>query len=137
MTSGNRTDSVPARSGAKSRQPAQSKRRGVLVICLSAMAGVGLLAGLASSIQWHAVPAPVQEATSANVVMPQTGTVVVQSDTMRCEVAKFDNQTGQAVEGFKPSCSNAVVLDSHGVPVPAGTMRRLDSISKSFSGNKN
>lgn len=135
--SSNRTDSVPARSGTKSRQPARHKRRNVVVACLSVLAGFGLLAGVASSVQWHVAPSSDREAKSASVAMPQTGTVVVQSDTMRCEVAKFDNQTGQSVEGFKPSCSNAVVLDSHGIPVPTGTIRRLDSISKSFSGSKN
>jgi hypothetical protein len=137
MTSSNRTDTAPVRSGTKFRQQAQRKRRNVLVACLSTLTGIGLLAAVASSVQWHAAPESDREAKSANVAMPQTGTVVVQSDTQRCEVAKFDNQTGQAVDGFKPSCSNAVVLDSHGIPVPTGTIRRLDSISKSFSGSKN
>ena len=46
---------------------------------------------------------------------------------------KFDNDNGRTIEQFKP-CDNAGILDANGVPVPVGTIRRLDAISKSFSG---
>ena len=45
---------------------------------------------------------------------------------------KFDNDSGRAIEQFKP-CDNAGILDANGAPVPAGTVRRLDAIGKSFS----
>jgi hypothetical protein len=45
----------------------------------------------------------------------------------------FDNQTGRIRPAREP-CDEAV-LDRGGVPVPSGTIHRLDAISKSFSGN--
>jgi hypothetical protein len=50
----------------------------------------------------------------------------------RCPQRRFDNQTGSMVDDNRP-CDNVTVLDSNGVPVPLGTVHRLDGISKSFS----
>ncbi len=47
---------------------------------------------------------------------------------------KFDNDSGRPIGQFKP-CDTADILDANGVPMPTGTIRRLDAISKSFSRN--
>jgi hypothetical protein len=61
------------------------------------------------------------------------GSVVMETNNQQCELLKFDNYTGRTVEDSK-HCQNAVVLDAKGLPVPLGTVHRLDSISKSFLG---
>jgi len=60
------------------------------------------------------------------------GRIVVQTDTEQCELMTFDNDTGHASASVRP-CQSSVDLDAHGVPMPKGTIHRLDSISKSFS----
>jgi hypothetical protein len=61
------------------------------------------------------------------------GSVMVETNNQHCELLKFDNHTGRTVDNTK-RCQNTVVLDANGVQVPLGTVHRLDSISKSFSG---
>ncbi len=62
------------------------------------------------------------------------GSISQQTDKGRCELVKFDNYTGRTMENSK-HCETTVVRDAHGIPVPVGTVRRLDSISKSFLGD--
>ena len=45
----------------------------------------------------------------------------------------FNNDTGRLVEVSKPCEKDNVRLDDKGVPMPMGTVHRLDAISKSFS----
>jgi hypothetical protein len=60
------------------------------------------------------------------------GKITVERGDEKCEQLAFDNYTGQIISGSKP-CVSSVPRD-RGVPIPAGTMHRLDAISKSFSG---
>jgi hypothetical protein len=69
----------------------------------------------------------------SNLQERRTGTIIRQRDENKCRRMKFDNDTGRTVEDFE-SCDNEAVLDAQGVPVPQGTLHRLDAISKSFSG---
>ncbi len=62
------------------------------------------------------------------------GTIEFQTDQNRCDLMKFDNDTGRTIAA-PSNCQNNVTLDAHGIPVPTGTIHRLDSISKSFSGD--
>jgi hypothetical protein len=48
-----------------------------------------------------------------------------------CSRQIFDNQTGRMVRSQQPC--ETTTLDNNGVPVPVGTIHRLDAISKSFS----
>lgn len=61
------------------------------------------------------------------------GIIVQQLDGDRCKQTKFDNDSGRTIENLAP-CDNEVFLDAHGIPVPQGTVHRLDAISKSFLG---
>jgi hypothetical protein len=53
-------------------------------------------------------------------------------DELSHQCQSFDNHTGRMT--LAGPC-RAPVLDSNGVPVPSGTVHRLDTISKSFSGH--
>ena len=68
------------------------------------------------------VPPGIVARTASIVLVPQGG---------RCRDLIFNNDTGKMAETVKP-CEASVVQDAKGIPVPVGTVRRLDAISKSF-----
>jgi hypothetical protein len=74
------------------------------------------------------------QASDADTDSARTGKIIVQTDLDHCRQATFDNDNGRIVGNDGP-CNDNVVLDAHGVPVPTGTIHRLNSISKAFSGN--
>lgn len=87
-----------------------------------------------SAMVWFSQASLDREMQSAIPEATHTGTIIVQEPRERCKQMKFDNDNGRTIEQFKP-CDNAGILDANGVPVPVGTIRRLDAISKSFSRN--
>jgi hypothetical protein len=91
------------------------------------VAVVFVAAKLAMSTLQFEAPAEQVSATD------QTGIIARQVGNQQCTVAHFDNATGRTTEAS--GCTNEIVLDAHGIPVPIGTIHRLDAISKSFSGN--
>ena len=108
-----------------------ARRRRDIVISLL-FAG-GLIAALASvaefGVPW--VSRPIAALNTADVEDPQIGTLTLQRDENKCELMKFDNETGRTIENIA-RCRNDVTMDAHGAPVPVGTVHRLDAISKSF-----
>jgi len=115
--------SQPASAGTTRRRRRREKI--VLVLLLLAL-GLGLAVGAAIG------PASMLEtsgpsATSASE--QRTGSILV-GHADRCRQRTFDNDTGRFLEASKPC--DGVRLDSNGLPIPAGTARRLDAISKSF-----
>jgi hypothetical protein len=108
-------------------------RRYELIVCiaLAATLGLGLLLAtkrdlpalmLARASPEHAVAATIEARTASIVLEPQGG---------RCRDLIFNNDTGEIAETAKP-CVVSVAADDKGVPLPVGTVRRLDAISKSF-----
>jgi hypothetical protein len=79
-------------------------------------------------------PASRQDVQAANSADMGVGSISQQTDKGRCELFKFDNYSGRTIE-YSQRCETNVMRDAHGIPVPAGTVRRLDSISKSFLGD--
>lgn len=73
---------------------------------------------------------PDRSAPVASAEEQRTGRIVLQIDPNQCRQMKFDNVTGQIGTESAP-CER--ILDSHGMPVPLGTLHRLDAISKSFA----
>ena len=63
----------------------------------------------------------------------RTARITRDLDGKGCAQQVFDNQTGRMTTTPQPC--QATVYDSNGMPVPVGTIHRLDSISKSFSGH--
>jgi hypothetical protein len=68
-----------------------------------------------------------------NLADAGVGSISQQTDKGRCELMKFDNYSGRTIENSK-HCET-IVRDARGIPVPVGTVHRLDSISKSFTGD--
>lgn len=84
---------------------------------------------------WFGQPSSNEETQAVKSSESGTGTVVVQTAKESCTLMKFDNRTGRTIENER-HCEKSTVLDANGVPVPEGTIHRLDSISKSFLGDK-
>jgi hypothetical protein len=62
----------------------------------------------------------------------RTGKIVFDPiDRAACQETTFDNRTGNLMAATK-TCSDEV--DRNGLPLPKGTIRRLDAISRSFYG---
>lgn len=114
-----------------SAQRAQERRRTALVnasmlVLMLAAAVLVIGAVLPKLGQPNASMAPGQSEDEL-----RSATITRNADT-GCAQQAFDNQTGRMTSSPRP-CP-ATVYDSNGVPVPVGTIRRLDSISKSFPG---
>jgi hypothetical protein len=113
-----------------------SRRQGryalVISLCaLAAMAGLTTIASFSALIPLRASSegsAPVSEPREERM-----GTVILHRGEDGCKEMKFDNDSGRTVENFAP-CDNKLVLDAHGIPVPQGTVHRLDAINRSFLG---
>ena len=71
-----------------------------------------------------------QDSHRTNTKDLRTGTINIQTDPYRCEQAKFDNVTGR-ISDPRP-CD-----DLGGMPMPKGTLHRVEEIRKSFAGDRN
>ena len=85
-----------------------------------------------------ASPKTVIATNSPSAVAPpenelRTAKITKASDGNGCSQEIFDNQTGR-MNRLQQPCE-ATVYDSHGAPVPVGTIHRLEAISKSFAGH--
>jgi hypothetical protein len=132
----------PRPPGAGSARPratarrAQERRRGLivggsmlLVAALIAMAAVVATESPKSVSALNAAPTT----TAAPEPDLRTAKITKDLDGKGCSQQVFDNQTGRMRQSQLPC--EATAFDSNGVPVPVGTIHRLDAISKSFSGH--
>ncbi|HUZ33420.1 MAG TPA: hypothetical protein VMV19_15145 [Xanthobacteraceae bacterium] len=99
----------------------------VASLCTFVLIAVGFFAAkwAMSSFQFDA---PAEQVSAVD----RTGIIAHQVGNQECAWARFDNATGRTTGAS--GCTNGVVFDAHGVPIPVGTIHRLDAISKSFSG---
>lgn len=98
-------------------------------------ASLGALIGAAALIAISLALLPggaSKTAAGSGSELAPTGTIA-QSDQDFCRRLRFDD-AGRVFQDVVP-CGGTSARDAHGQPVPAGTMRRLDAISKSFSGH--
>ena len=111
---------------------ASQKHRRLAKMSLGVFAVGGLIAVVAVfAIGFSTAPAPVVENGTSRADPNNVATIVMRSSTNGCQQRSFNNQTGQISDQTSP-CHNDVVLDAKGVPIPAGTIHTLNSISKSF-----
>jgi hypothetical protein len=112
---------------------AASQRRGRLAkMCFGVLGAGALIAAVAMvAMVFITVPPPNAESGASRADPNSVGTIVLRSGPGGCQQKSFDNRTGQFLDQ-PSSCHNDVVLDAKGVPVPAGTIHTLNSISKSF-----
>jgi len=131
-----------AHPAAGARIKKAQSRRGAWIAVATSVVVIGALVGLAvltdapqllfKPEQRQASQAAVGDAAEN----PHAGTVIMQRDNQECQQRTFDNDSGRMSDATKPCNTSNVVLDSHGVPVPMGTVHRLNAISKSFSGGQ-
>jgi hypothetical protein len=128
-----RPRAIPTRPQSAVRK-AQERRRALIVSCgalLVAALGAMVVVAAKSSISVHSSNSP-QPATAIPDSGLRTARITKESGDDGCRQQIFDNQTGRMTESQK-TCE-ATAYDSNGAPIPAGTIRRLDVIRKSFSG---
>lgn len=112
----------------RGREPRQLKPL-IIFVSLSAAVIVATLVGLSPALLSGRFSASVAEAVSEPL---PTGTIA-ESDIEFCKRLRFD-ENGRVFRDAVP-CDQGNVRDARGQPVPAGTIRRLDAISKSFAGH--
>jgi hypothetical protein len=120
-----RTKSASKLAGARER------RYGLIIgAALSAALGVGILVATATRVPLvvHIWPTTMKSELDAPA---RTATVTLEPSGNRCRYMSFDNDTGRLIE-VKNLCRQDVVSDHKDGTGPAGTLRRLDAISKSF-----
>ena len=101
----------------------------IILVSLSAAAIVAALVGLSPALWSGRSSASGAEAVSERL---PTGTIA-ESDIEFCRRLTFD-ENGRVFQDAVP-CDRANIRDARGQLVPAGTIRRLDAISKSFAGH--
>ena len=117
-----------------SRRRSSRERRHVFIgsACVCAMIiALGVTAN--TTLPWLANVVSSKQPQPVDVQEMRIGTIEVQTGQDQCDLLKFDNDTGRTISESK-SCHGNLALDAHGVPIPMGTVHRLDSISKSFFG---
>jgi hypothetical protein len=127
-----------AATHARSRSVARGKperRRALITSC-----GMLLVGAVAAVVIITAKTPKAVQASNSPTTAPggpdgdvRTAKITRASDGNGCSQEIFDNQTGRMNRSSQPC--EATVYDSHGTPVPVGTIHRLDAISKSFAGH--
>jgi len=125
----------PSRPSLRSAPRRTQERRHAMiigggVILLVAASVVAVV--IRSSVSDHGVNAQ-QPATAMVDNDVRTGQITNYSNGT-CRRKTFDNQTGRMALSQQSCDEPPTIYDSHGVQVPIGTIHRLDTISKSFSG---
>jgi hypothetical protein len=115
------------------RKAGASQKRGRLAKMSLGVFAVGASIAVVAvlAIGFRTAPAPVAESGASLADPNSVATIVTRSGTRGCQQRSFNNQTGEISNQTSP-CHNDVVLDAKGMPVPAGTIHTLNSISKSF-----
>ena len=122
-------EAAPARSRVAA-QPTQDRRRALLVGGgMLLMAALGAAAIIQAETRMSG-PSPQLANATPGLDVRTAKITAVSGDG--CSQQVFDNQTGRMSPSVQPCETTA--YDSNGVPLPTGTMHRLDAISKSFSG---
>jgi hypothetical protein len=123
--SGNPGD-VTARASPKMRR---RQSPGYVVAVVGAFLLLAALGVLCAKTARSVLPSQADEPSDL-----RTGHITDESvDRRDCQERIFDNQTGR-VTRLDKRCGDAVVLDSRGMPIPLGTLHRMDAIKKSFAG---
>src|SRR5450432_2784145 len=108
-------------------QMAQERRRALIIIC-----GILFVAGFGVMLIAIEILVPNSSHTASAVPDNTLRTAKVTIDSVDgngCQQQVFDNQTWRMTRTQQPC--NPTARDSNGVPIPLGTIHRLDAISKS------
>ncbi|MGB6749404.1 MAG: hypothetical protein WBC94_00990 [Xanthobacteraceae bacterium] len=131
----NRVGQTQSLKGASWRRSSRGRRH----VFISSACVCALIIALGvtenTTLPWLANVVSSEQPQPADGQEMRIGTIEVQTGQDQCDLLKFDNDSGRTINESK-SCHGNVALDAHGVPVPTGTVHRLDSISKSFLGGQ-
>lgn len=128
MVPSNTTLRVKAGAAQTSRRGRQRRLSWIILLSLGTVAGAAVLLGLSPAL--FSGRSSITVTGSASESAP-TG-AIAESDREFCKRLRFDD-AGRAFQDVVP-CDGESTRDARGQSVPAGTMHRLDAISKSFSG---
>jgi len=107
------------------------QRRYIPAMCIAvlfAAMSIGIVAAFSALLKSN--PPRTTNNSSLMAQADGTGTIILHPGT-GCQSRIFDNRTGQIFEADGP-CLTATPRDVNGVPVPMGTVKTINSISKSF-----
>jgi hypothetical protein len=125
---GKRAPAPPVAAPRSKAEKVQERRRSIIVgWAVFCVLCAGVLVAMAIELPIWSQP--------TNVTPDNLRTVRVTNDTIGgsgCRQRSFDNETWR-MSGANQPCE-VVPHDSNGVPVPVGTIHRLDAINKPFSG---
>jgi hypothetical protein len=132
---GDKRTGTPARAQPRAVVRSRRERRRALIIgcgmlltaavtTVAVVAAQSLIAGYLSRAPQIAMGAPDSDLQTARITKDSGG--------KGCWQEFFDNRTGRVTRSAQPC--EATAYDSNGMPVPVGTIHRLDAISKSFPG---
>jgi hypothetical protein len=128
-------DGRVARPARTQFQRMQERRQALIVGCGILFAvGLGIVLVIAGEFPLSSPPTIPSHSASA-APGNNFGSVKVMIDSADgngCRQQVFDNQTWHMTRSQEPC--DTMSRDSNGVPVPSGTIHRLDAVSKSFSG---
>ena len=113
----------PARPHARAHKPQEGSRTLLIgggVFLVTALSALVLVGAWRSGAQGTSGTSD-NDVRTARITRDENGT---------CAQQVFDNQTGRMMRSSQPC--EATTYDSNGMPVPVGTIHRLDAISKSF-----
>jgi hypothetical protein len=127
---GNKRTVTPVRAPPRSVQSQREHRRALVIVCLVAAITTAVVIAAESLIWGYSLHAP-QVALAAPDSELQTARITKDLGSKGCSQEAFDNKTGRMTRSPQPC--DATTYDSNGMPVPVGTIHRLDAISKSFS----
>jgi hypothetical protein len=129
-----KADAVIPTKGTSRPLRRMRERRKMLALSIGILTTLGFLAALVVSPRQlvSLIASSSNQSAAINADSERVGKIVVQPGSNDCKQKKFDNQSGRISEHTSP-CDDRIVLDVHGVPVPVGTIHRLDAIRKSFS----
>jgi hypothetical protein len=107
------------------RQKTQERRRAVII------SGAMFLVVAGAAIATFMSSSPNKQMKTPVASDDFRGAIITEdSDGSGCSQQVFDNRTGRVIMS-KRSCATTT-YDSNGVPIPTGTIHRLDAISRSF-----
>lgn len=114
--------------------PRAKRRRRSLRVMGSAVffaaASIGAVAIISATLR-NAPPPPAADNSASAAPANATGAIVLNPGA-GCRNRIFDNRTGQISETDDP-CPTETPRDAKGVPIPLGTTKTINSISKSFN----
>jgi hypothetical protein len=132
------TDSIKAEVASSTVAPktaaspsiAQERRR-IVIVCvgLIVMLGAAILVAMTTNL-----PSSIVQPSGPRDMFgieERNGSIVLKAENNRCRQIAFNNDTGAMKETSKP-CYEKPILDDKGVPAPAATIRRMDSIREGF-----